>query len=124
MTKEDKKLILKNPTGNCFLKAFQLLDHLHALDIHTAKMVHGIAHGQGRIKGIILTHGWVEIGDVVLDFANGKEIAMDKGIYYAIGKIDENQCKKYSYNEAVEKSELDGFFRPWGFPTDEELNSV
>jgi hypothetical protein len=124
MTKQEKKLVLQNPIGNCFLKAFELISYLHEIGIYSAKMVHGIAAGQGRIEGIILTHGWVEIDDHVLDFSNGSEIIVKKESYYEIGKIDESQCKKYSYDEALEKSEEDGFFRPWGFPTDEELNSV
>jgi len=80
--------------GDCFHKNGQIFIDYECFDF----LCHGTVVGQGEIKGIKHTHCWIELGDVVFDYSNGKKIIMRKERYYEIGKIKD--IKKYTIEEA------------------------
>ena len=79
-------------------------------------LVHALVHGQGTVKGLRFPHAWVEDGNTVIDQSNGRDIRMDKRIYYAIGGIKPNEkgaYVKYSYSEMKKKLISTGHYGPW-----------
>ena len=45
---------------------------------------------------------WVEIGNKVLDYSNGNKVTMPKKAYYALGRVNPNECKYYKYKKAAQ----------------------
>jgi hypothetical protein len=90
-------LIGKKAGGNCFQANGQKFMFDFPPD---ALLVHGIVVGQGAIEGVLHSHCWIEKGDMVYDFSEGRELVLPKERYYKIGKIDENNVKKYTLEEA------------------------
>lgn len=77
------------------------------------KLIHGIAILQ--TDGKPFGHCWLEKGNKVYDFSNGKNITMDKKVYYFLGGIPVKGFKNYEYtakqvNEKINKYEHWG---PW-----------
>ena len=76
------------------------------------RLVHGEVMGQGELQGISYGHCWCEKGNQVLDFSNGRNIKIDKKIYYLLGKIDRlNNTHVYdqkTFNENILE------FQHWG----------
>ena len=108
------------PVGDCFEAAYKTLYDVFR-DHPEAKLVHAIVTGQGDIKGVQHGHAWVEIGDTVLDFSNGRSIEMPKQIYYAIGNVDPsnpNEYKTYDFKEMADISMDQGTYGPWELPKD------
>ena len=95
--------------GDCYESSAHLI-----LEIgDNAQLCHGVATGQGEIEGIKHGHAWIEMGELVLDFSNGKEIAMLKERYYQIGKIDAKKVKRYSKEDAMRKMIETEHYGPW-----------
>ena len=109
-TAEEHKALLKEyslkDTGDCYEVAAKLMLELSVKgeDMSNYKLVHGEVTGQGPLEGTKLGHAWVEkketfdmsefdpnahpiVVETVLDFSNGKESGIPKGLYYAAGKI-------------------------------------
>ena len=106
------------PVGDCFEAAYKKLYDVFR-DHPEAKLVHAIVTGQGDIKGVQHGHAWVEIGNTVLDYSNGRTIEMPKQIYYAVGNIDpsnSDEYKTYSYKEMADISMDQGTYGPWELP--------
>jgi transposase len=106
------------PVGDCFEAAYKKLYEVFR-EHPEAKLVHAIVTGQGPIKGVQHGHAWVEIGDTVLDYSNGRTIEMPKQIYYAVGNIDpsnSDEYKTYSYKEMADISMDQGTYGPWELP--------
>ena len=82
------------------------------------RLVHGEVMGQGELQGISYGHCWCEDGNEVLDFSNGRDIKIDKKIYYALGQVDRlNNTFTYdqeSFNERISEFEHWG---PWDLKT-------
>jgi len=74
-------------------------------------LCHGLVTGQRELSGQIIGHAWCEIGDIVLDFANGKHTVMRKERYYEIGKIE--KVRRYTQKQACEMMMLHKTFGPW-----------
>jgi hypothetical protein len=76
------------------------------------RLVHGEVMGQGELQGISYGHCWCEKGDEVLDFSNGREIRIEKRIYYLLGRIyrldNTHVYDLESFNENIEE------FQHWG----------
>lgn len=83
--------------GNCFKIAAENIINGHLPSEHT-KLVHAIVHGTDRAKGSRIHHAWNEIGDVVFDKSNGRNIMMRKEQYYKLGKIKQEPGKYASYD--------------------------
>ena len=106
------------PVGDCFEAAYKKLYEVFR-EHPEAKLVHAIVTGQGPIKGVQHGHAWVEIGDTVLDYSNGRTIEMPKQIYYAVGNVDpsnSDEYKTYSFKEMADISLDQGTYGPWELP--------
>ena len=74
-------------------------------------LVHGIVHGQGKIKGIPYGHAWVEDGGEVIDRSNGRDLRLPKELYYALGGISET--RRYSISDMRKKVNEHEHWGPW-----------
>ena len=97
---EIKKIKQERAKGNCFPVAYKLMMKLH--NVTDARLVHGNVWGQKELEGIKFGHAWVEIRDKCLDFSNGNCIAIDKKLYYQIGKI--KKVKRYTFREMLKQA--------------------
>lgn len=100
---------IPKPTGDCFEAAVYLMQWLPQ-ELNPI-IVHGEATGRGKIEGIQHAHAWVEVDDRVFDFSNGKEVVIDKDVYYAIGRV--KNTVRYSQSEANAAMLNVGTFGPW-----------
>lgn len=85
-------------------------------------LVHALVYGQGPVKGLRFAHAWVEDGDTVIDQSNGRDIRMDKRVYYAIGGIKPNEkgaYAVYNYRQMTRKLRETQHYGPWDL--DEKL---
>ena len=85
-------------------------------------LVHALVHGQGSVKGLRFPHAWVEDGDMVIDQSNGRDIRMDKRVYYAIGGIkpkEKGAYATYNYIQMTRKLRDTQHYGPWDL--DEKL---
>ena len=106
------------PVGDCFEAAYKKLYEVFR-EHPEAKLVHAIVTGQGPIKGVQHGHAWVEIGNTVLDYSNGRTIEMPKQIYYAVGNVDpsnSDEYKTYDFKEMADISMDQGTYGPWELP--------
>jgi hypothetical protein len=106
---EDKN---NNGDGDCFEVAGKFILENPGLP---ATLVHAMVTGQGKISGIRFSHAWVEIGDVVFDYSNGRRIVVRKEQYYKLGKVKKvrGQYAAYDYDQAVEKMRKTLNYGPW-----------
>ena len=110
--------------GDCFESALQELMHSNPFGkdhMDNMTMVHAAVTGQGEIEGVKHGHAWNEIGDVVLDKSNGRNIVMRKEQYYKAGNIDPNntnEFKRYTRNEMAKMVSKFKTYGPWELPND------
>ena len=104
----DEGLILEG-NGDCYQAAVNVL--MRNMDKGT--LVHGMVNGHGRLEGIRFGHAWVEIGNKVLDYSNGNKVTMPKKAYYALGRVNPNECKYYKYKKAAQFMLNRGHYGPW-----------
>lgn len=101
--------------GDCFEvagnMALQRLMSGEPLDA-SFRVVHGRPTGQGQLAGIVFDHAWVEIGDMVIDQSNGRNIIMRREDYYRLGKIE--SPVRYSAYEARDLMLKTEHYGPWG----------
>lgn len=94
--------------GDCYVAAGKL-----AMDNEDYILVHGMPAGRGELSGKRFGHAWVEDGDNVLDYSNGKKLKIQKIVYYAIGNINEEDCIKYTSTEACVMMLRERHWGPW-----------
>ena len=85
-------------------------------------LVHALVYGQGPVSGLRFPHAWVEDGDTVIDQSNGRDVRMDKRVYYAIGGIKPSQkgaYAAYTYRQMTRKLRDTQHYGPWDL--DEKL---
>lgn len=117
-----KELITESKTtGDCFQVAGR-----NMMDNPPPEMtlVHAYVSGQGPLKGKRYSHAWNEIGDVVIDYSNGRQIVMRKSQYYMLGQIEQKQgeYKKYDQKEALRHMVKYKHWGPWDLdPSKEKL---
>lgn len=77
--------------GDCFMVAANMVaDNQFIGKFKDPVLVHGMALGRGKIRGVRFSHAWVEDGDEVFDHSNGLRIdGLPRDAYYAIGKIED-----------------------------------
>jgi len=77
------------------------------------KLVHGVAILQ--TDGKPFGHCWLEKGNEVWDFSNGKNIRLPKELYYALGRIPVHGYKLYKYtaDEVAKFIVKTGHWGPW-----------
>lgn len=81
-------------------------------------LVHAEVTGQGDIEGVKYGHAWVEDGNTVIDVSNGRNIKMDKKMYYALGNVNSKKMYRYSMSEVRKKLVDSGIYGPWDLKTD------
>ena len=79
------------------------------------KLVHAYVSGQGKLEGQRFPHAWNEVGDVVFDNSNGRNIILRKEQYYDIGKIVEKPGEYAVYNDIDAKKKMvrNKHYGPW-----------
>jgi len=91
------------PKGDCFKASVDFM--VNNPDIkQIVTLVHAEVRGRGPIEGIRMGHSWVELGDYVIDVANGKRHLIKKELYYQVAEIDKSEGKyiRYSFDEMIE----------------------
>ena len=75
------------------------------------RLVHGVAilATDGKPFG----HCWIEKGNQILDFSNGKKISLSKNKYYELGGIPVKGHKLYKY-KYLEAAKLMVKYELWG----------
>ena len=76
------------------------------------RLVHGEVTGQGPLEGVNYGHAWIEDGNTVLDFSNGRTVRVPKPLYYAIGGIDRND--NYHVYDSKKFQDRITRFETWG----------
>lgn len=106
------KLQEQKATGDCFHVAGRNVLDGPSDDL---KLVHAMVTGQGELKGKRFPHAWNEIGDVVLDYSNGKKIVMRKEQYYKLGHVDTRPGNFVTYDSttALKKMARHKHWGPW-----------
>ena len=104
--------------GDCFEAAGKWI---MANDLGTnARVVHGEVTGQGALEGVKFGHAWIEIGETVLEVANGNNLKLPKAVYYAIGNIGAN-VHRYTREQALVRMLKFKHYGPWELKTETGL---
>lgn len=106
----------KTELGDCFQVAGGFI-----LDFHEEKeeytLVHGIATGtSGNALGKRYVHAWIEVERVitwVIEKSNGNDICIPDVLYYAVGQIEQDTCRRYTKEEARILALDTGHWGPW-----------
>jgi len=101
--------------GDCYETAANMVVDLALAGSTSAVLVHGMPWLQRPPFGYF-GHAWVEIGETVLDYANGRRITCSRREYYAIGKIDPDNCFQYTAEEARKMLTRYRHYGPWEGP--------
>ena len=105
-----KDILLEAKMGDCYQAAGRLM-----MEWSNPKsiLVHGMVNGQGALEGKRFGHAWVEKGDIVYDYSNGKKLDLPKRVYYAMGNIKEEDNKYYKWRESLKWMVDEGHWGPW-----------
>jgi len=101
--------------GDCYEAAVGLLLDLK-IDgtVENATLVHGLVTGtDGEVEGVRYGHAWVEIGDAVFDYSNGRKIVLRREHYYEVGNITDEDTTRYSWDEARAALLENETYGPW-----------
>ena len=99
--------------GDCYEAAFNWILSLDPDLAQNAKLCHGMVTGQGVLLGKKFGHAWGELGDVVIDNSNRKQLVMRKEKYYELGKIDESKLFCYPGFKSIGRASKAGHYGPW-----------
>lgn len=117
-----KELIESKKWGDCFQVAGRnMLDS----NIPELTLVHALVYGEGQLEGRRFPHAWNEVGDVVIDNSNGKNIVVRKELYYDRGKVKPNEpgaYVKFDKEQALINMVKYKHWGPWGL--DESLEEA
>ncbi len=107
-----EETIHKDGKGDCFEIAGR---NMINPKIPGLKLVHAYVSGQGKLKGKRFPHAWNEVGDVVFDNSNGRNIVLRKEQYYDIGKVIEKPGEYAVYNDIEAKTKMvrNKHYGPW-----------
>ncbi len=110
MIKDDQLIYEGRAMGDCYQAAGRLI-----MEWSNPKsiLVHGMVNGQGPLDGIRFGHAWVEKGNKVYDYSNGRELTMAKGKYYSIGDIKPKDNKYYKWRDSLKWMVDEGHWGPW-----------
>lgn len=102
----------KKGKGDCFHVAGRNVLDAPSDDL---KLVHAMVTGQGPLEGKRFAHAWNEIGDVVLDYSNGRKIVMRKDQYYKLGNVDTSpgNIAVYDGMDAIKNMAKYKHWGPW-----------
>ena len=92
--------------GQCYYKAFKLLERLEGFFI----LCHGVCIGTGPYnKGKPMGHAWLENETVVIDGGTG--VAVLKANYYKLGKVTD--VERFTLEEAMKRALTSKHYGPW-----------
>jgi len=98
--------------GDCYEVNGRFVSRGHDKDL---VLCHGLAilSTDGKPFG----HAWIEKGNMILDFSNGRKIVLAKKKYYELGGIPANGKKiyKYSVEETMTNMLKHGHWGPWDY---------
>lgn len=103
------------PTGNCYQWVIHqtLFVPTPAEGFKYGTIVHGRPTLQ-REPFIPYGHAWIETGE--LCWHEKTEGPIPKALYYALGRIDPDECFRYTYEEARQRLAEFGHYGPWDGP--------
>ena len=61
-------------------------------------------------------HAWLELGDVVFEVANGRNLTVRRTLYYTAGTIDPAKCIRYTKTQVRHWCTDTRHFGPWEGP--------
>lgn len=107
-------------SGDCFVVALE-----NVMADRDLYVCHGIVHGQGPLIGLVYPHAWNETRDgYVIDQSNGNDVFMSKEQYYAIGKIDPSDVRRYTFEQAGREVLRTEVYGPWDSALDFEYREA
>ena len=83
-------------------------------------IVHAEVAGQGPVEGINFGHAYVvdTRSNLVIDRSNGRNVAMPRDAYEALGKINEiGNFREYAWKEVRRKMVEHEHYGPWDLET-------
>jgi len=110
--------------GDCFEVAGRAMI---TPEVPEMRLVHAYVTGQGPIAGKRFSHAWNEIGDVVLDYSNGRQVVMRKPQYYELVQISTEPGEYAAYNDTQAKKRMvqTRHWGPWDLdPSKEKIDEV
>jgi hypothetical protein len=105
--------------GNCYESAFEYVHEMPPEARSNFVIVHGTPVLQaGEHKGRRFGHAWVETsdGEIAIDrtaSTDGSPWTIGRSLYYAIGRIAEGDCIRYTYKEACRQIVKLEHWGPW-----------
>lgn len=110
--------------GDCFKVAANLAVPVLGMmseelsELRDVTLVHGIVSGQGDLEGLRYTHAWIEgvTPDgipMAVDTSNGLRVVIPQGLYYLIGRIQADECKRYTPRQAQDRMLEYAHYGPW-----------
>jgi hypothetical protein len=110
--------------GDCFEAAVRVMSQLTHEEKKRARICHGVPMGQGEIEGVRFDHAWVEVETdmkkpdgspfyLVYDHSNGRELVLPRDLYYEVGQMKEEDVKRYTASDAIDKMNETGIYGPW-----------
>lgn len=112
--KQKYESLTEAATGDCYQAAGRfLMDQAMAGKSAGYKLIHGEVTGQAHLEGIKYGHAWIEKGNTVYDYSNGRDIEMPKEVYYALGKIKKSKNTEYTSDEMMSKLAKAHHWGPW-----------
>lgn len=116
---DESKILHEQDGGDCFEAAGRAMI---SPKLPGLKLVHAYVSGQGTLKGKRFPHAWNEIGDVVLDNSNKRNIVMRKEQYYKIGNVRQEPGEYAVYDDVEAKKKMlqTKHWGPWDLDPDKE----
>ena len=119
---------MSKPKGDCYEAAGRwILDHPMAKKCF---LVHAEVIGQGELTNLPFGHAFIECGETVYDYSNGRNLEIPKALYYLLGKIEETRIwtdegafdrepkiYRYTITEALEWMKKTHHWGPWELET-------
>lgn len=104
---------MQEGTGDCYLSAaHSLMDFSgEVAAVVEPVLVHADVISGDQLGNRIIGHAWIEVGDVVFDFSNGRRVVSRKEKYYAI--VKPIKIRKYSYEQACDLMVRTGHSGPY-----------
>ena len=107
----------KAKKGDCYQAAGRLALEFIRGKHPKAVLVHGVALNSLDYEP--MGHAWVEVGNTVYDYSNGKKATQNKLFYYNHGAIDGLMKKgykqfRYKGEKIAENILKQGHWGPWG----------
>ena len=100
--------------GDCYEAAGKLALEFIRGKYPKAVLVHGVA--LNSLDYMPMGHAWVEVGNTVYDYSNGRKIKISKNKYYHSGAIDGLLKKGYKQHryKGMEVAEMVLKYEHWG----------